>query len=86
MKSELKTYRLVLEHPRTPKRAKWLLGFALAYVASPIDLIPDFIPVLGQLDDWAVAVFLVRSALKMIPPGVFEECRAKACAIETGGS
>lgn len=53
-KTELKTYQLVLKDKRTPRAAKWLLGAAVAYFLSPVDLIPDFIPVLGQMDDLLV--------------------------------
>ena len=71
-------YRLVSQHPRTPKAAKVLLGVAVAYALSPVDLIPDFIPVLGHLDDLIVVPLLVIAALRLIPSGVLEECRAKA--------
>ena len=72
---ELKVYQLVLKDDRVPKPAKWLLGIAVAYALSPIDLIPDFIPVLGYLDDLVIVPALVFLALKMIPPGVVEDCR-----------
>ena len=77
-KEELRVYRLVLQDPRTPKLAKWLLGIAVAYALSPIDLIPDFIPVLGQLDDLVILPLLVITAVKLIPPSVIEDCRARA--------
>lgn len=78
LKTELKTYQLVLKDPRTPKLAKWLLAGAVAYFVSPVDLIPDFIPVLGQLDDLAVISTLVSLALRMIPKEVVQECRERA--------
>lgn len=74
-KHELKVYQLVWRHPRTPKLAKWLLGMAIAYVLMPFDLIPDFIPVIGQLDDLVIVPFLVYLALKLIPQAVICECR-----------
>jgi uncharacterized membrane protein YkvA (DUF1232 family) len=66
-KQEIKVYQLVMHDQRVPKRAKWLLGLALAYLLSPIDLIPDFIPIWGQLDDVVIVPVLVFLALKFIP-------------------
>jgi len=79
-KQEIEVYGLVLKHPRTPWAARALLGAAVAYAVSPIDLIPDFIPVLGQLDDLVIVPALVMMALKLIPKDVVAECRAKAAA------
>ena len=76
--TELRTYRLVLQDKRTPRVAKWLLGLAIAYFLSPIDLIPDFIPVLGQLDDLLIVSVLIKLALKMVPLEVLTECRRVA--------
>jgi uncharacterized membrane protein YkvA (DUF1232 family) len=64
-----------LHHPQTPLFAKILLGLALAYLLLPFDLIPDFIPVLGQLDDVLIVPGLIYLALKMIPDHVVAECR-----------
>ena len=75
---ELKVYELVLRHPKTPKLSKWLLGIAAAYFVSPIDLIPDFIPILGQLDDLLIVPGLAFLAIKMIPKDIILECRLKA--------
>jgi len=75
LRNELDVYRLVLAHPRTPRPAKWLLGLAVGYILLPFDLIPDFIPVLGQLDDVVIVPALVWGALRLVPPDVVDECR-----------
>jgi len=75
IKREIKFYQLVLADPRTPKMAKMLLGLALGYLLLPFDLIPDFIPVIGQLDDLIVIPVLVMLALKLIPRQVVTEKR-----------
>lgn len=72
---ELEVYRLLLKHPRTPRRSRILLAAAVAYAVSPIDLIPDFIPVIGHLDDLAILPVLIWLALRAIPPDVIQECR-----------
>lgn len=75
VRRELDVYRRALLDERTPRVAKWLLGGAVAYLLSPIDLIPDFIPVLGQLDDVVVVTALVQTAIKMIPDEVMQDAR-----------
>ena len=75
LKREVRVYRLVMKHPRTPFLAKGLLGLAVGYVLMPFDLIPDFIPVLGHLDDVIIVPGLVILALKLIPKDVVAECR-----------
>lgn len=75
IKTEINVYRRVLKHPRTPRLSRWLLALALIYLLSPIDFIPDWVPVLGQLDDLLVVPLLVMAALRRIPADVIEECR-----------
>jgi uncharacterized membrane protein YkvA (DUF1232 family) len=75
IKTELAVYRLVLKHPRTPLLAKVLLGLAVGYALLPFDLIPDFIPVLGHLDDLVIVPGLVILAMWLIPQEVVAECR-----------
>jgi uncharacterized membrane protein YkvA (DUF1232 family) len=77
LKNELAFYQLVLRHPNTPKLAKFLLWLAIGYVLLPFDLIPDFLPVIGQLDDLVIVPGLIYLALKAIPDTVIQECRAR---------
>jgi uncharacterized membrane protein YkvA (DUF1232 family) len=82
LKTELSVYRLVMQHPQTPRLAKILLWLAIAYVMLPFDLIPDFIPVIGHLDDLMIVPGLIYLALRVIPDTVMAECR-QAVATET---
>lgn len=75
LKQEFALYRLVLKHPETPWIAKMFLGLAVGYLLLPFDLIPDFIPVLGQLDDVVIIPILVYVALLFIPQAVIHSCR-----------
>jgi len=77
MKRELQLYRSVLADRRTPRAAKWLLGFALGYALLPFDLLPDFLPVIGHLDDLVVVPAAVLLAFRLIPRGIVEEHRAR---------
>jgi uncharacterized membrane protein YkvA (DUF1232 family) len=77
-KLELNVYRLIVSDPRTPRPAKWLLGAAIAYAISPIDVIPDFIPVLGHLDDILIVPTLIVLAVKLVPRDVVDDCRRRA--------
>lgn len=78
IRNEAGYYRTLLAHPRTPKASRWLIGAALAYLVSPIDLIPDAIPILGVLDDLLLVPGLLFLALRLIPAEVKAECRAIA--------
>ena len=79
-KLKTETYALFLayQHPSTPWYAKVFTGIVVAYAFSPIDLIPDFIPILGYLDDLILVPLGIKFALKMIPPYVMKECRNRA--------
>ena len=69
---------LAYRDARVPWYAKVLAAVVVGYAFSPIDLIPDPIPVLGYLDDLVLIPLGVALAVRMIPPGVMEECRGKA--------
>jgi uncharacterized membrane protein YkvA (DUF1232 family) len=77
---EVRALYLAAKDPRTPWHAKALVGLVVAYALSPIDLIPDFIPVLGLLDDLALVPLGVLVARRMIPAEVMAECRERAAA------
>jgi uncharacterized membrane protein YkvA (DUF1232 family) len=69
---------LLLKDPRTPLAAKLVAGVVVAYALSPIDLIPDFIPVLGLLDDVILVPLGVALAVKLVPPPLWTEMRQQA--------
>lgn len=77
-RKEINIYKLVLKDKRTPIFAKIFLALALGYLLLPFDVIPDFIPVLGQLDDLIIVPLLVIIALKFIPKELIIEIRIKA--------
>lgn len=77
LKHEIQIYRLVLGDARTPLLAKLLLGLAVGYLLLPFDLIPDFIPVIGQLDDLIIVPMLFWLALKLIPKEIIAESRRR---------
>ncbi|MEG0858376.1 MAG: YkvA family protein [Pseudomonas sp.] len=70
------------QHPETPWLPKWIAIFVVAYALSPIDLIPDFIPVLGYLDDLIILPLGIWLAIHLMPPLVLAACQAKAAAWE----
>ncbi|GIZ50089.1 YkvA family protein [Noviherbaspirillum aridicola] len=65
-------------HPATPWHARLLCVLVVAYALSPVDLIPDFIPVLGYLDDVILLPCLIWVAVRLVPAAVLDECRARA--------
>jgi uncharacterized membrane protein YkvA (DUF1232 family) len=78
LKTQTYAMYLACKHPHTPWYAKVLLILVIGYAVSPIDLIPDFIPVLGYVDDLIIVPLGISLALKMIPKEVILECREKA--------
>ncbi len=78
LKAETYALYLAYRDPRVPWVAKALAAVVVGYAFSPIDLIPDFIPVLGYLDDLVLIPLGVALVLRLIPPEVMTECRARA--------
>ncbi|MBM3387634.1 MAG: DUF1232 domain-containing protein [Betaproteobacteria bacterium] len=72
------TLWLALRDPRTPWWVQALAALVVAYALSPIDLVPDFIPVLGYLDDVILLPGLIWLTLRCLPPAVLQDCRAQA--------
>jgi uncharacterized membrane protein YkvA (DUF1232 family) len=78
LKAETFALYLAARDPRTPWYAKLLVAGIVAYAFSPIDLIPDFVPVLGYLDDLILIPMGIALAIKLVPHSVLAECRARA--------
>ncbi len=78
IKANLAYYKRLATDPRTPRIAKWLMAAAVAYAVMPFDLIPDFIPVLGQLDDLIIVPLLVWLSLTLIPSELKREIRSQS--------
>jgi uncharacterized membrane protein YkvA (DUF1232 family) len=78
MKLRVVALWLLWRDPRTPRAARWLALLVLAYALSPIDLIPDFIPVLGLLDDIILVPLGLAWVVKLTPPALWQECLAQA--------
>lgn len=85
LKRDIPALFLALGRRETPLLAKVLAGLAVAYALSPVDLIPDFIPVLGYLDDLILLPGLVALSLRLIPPEVLESCRTQAAELWQDG-
>src|SRR5512138_2440839 len=78
LKNEAFAVYLAARDPRTPWYAKAVIFFVVAHTFSPIDLIPDFIPILGYLDDLIITPGGIWLAIRLIPPEVLAEARAEA--------
>jgi uncharacterized membrane protein YkvA (DUF1232 family) len=78
LKTDIPALFLSLKSKDTPLAAKLLAGITVAYALSPIDLIPDFIPVLGYLDDIIILPALIAVTIRFIPQGTFERFRKEA--------
>jgi len=78
LKREIKALLIASRDPRLPLRVRIAAAVLLAYALSPVDLIPDFIPILGYLDDLILIPAGIRLLLRWIPPEILEESRRKA--------
>ena len=85
LKTDLPALFLALKDRETPVLAKVFAGIAVAYALSPVDLILDFIPVLGYLDDVILLPVLIVITVKLIPAPVLERCRAQSEGIWKDG-
>lgn len=78
LKSDTYALYLAARHPGTPWYAKVLAAAVAAYAFSPIDLIPDFVPVLGYLDDLIIVPLGIAASIRLVPESVMSECRTRA--------
>lgn len=78
IKSDIPALFFALKEKETPVIAKIMAGITVAYALSPIDLIPDFIPILGYLDDFILLPLLIALTVKLIPKAILETSRLKA--------
>jgi len=78
LKRDIVALWLAARDPRVPWHAKAVAGAVAAYALSPVDLIPDFIPVLGYLDDIIIVPLGILLAVRLIPPPLMAELRAQA--------
>ena len=85
LKRETLALYLAARHPRTPWYARMLVAAVAAYALSPIDLIPDFIPVLGLVDDVVLLPIAIALALRLVPADVIAECRTRAAEAFAAG-
>lgn len=82
-KSEIYALYFACRDPRVPWHVKAFIAFVVGYAFSPIDLIPDFIPVLGYLDDLLLVPLLAALAVRMIPAQVMTEAREQARTLQS---
>ena len=80
LKRQLLILYLASKHTKTPWPAKVVATFTLLYALSPIDLIPDFIPILGLLDDILLLPLGIWLAIRLIPDEIWQACKAEALA------
>ena len=86
LKTDIPAVFLALKEKRTPWYAKIIAAIIIVYALSPIDLVPDFIPILGYLDDMIILPALIALCVKCIPEEVFADCRARAEGLWNNGN
>lgn len=85
LKSDIPAVFIALRKKETPVIAKIFAGITIGYALSPIDLIPDFIPVIGLLDDLILLPIFIAATIKFIPPKIFNECRIEGESLWSNG-
>ena len=78
LRLELYALYLAARHPQTPWYAKLVVAGFVAYAVTPVDLVPDAIPILGLVDDLIFVPLAIAAAVRFVPAGVLAECRARA--------
>ena len=78
LKTDIPAVFLALKEKGTPWYARALAAIVIVYALSPVDLVPDFIPILGYLDDIIILPALIALTVKFIPNDVFEKCKKDA--------
>jgi uncharacterized membrane protein YkvA (DUF1232 family) len=77
LKAEFAFYQRLQKHPQTPFLAKALLWLAIGYLLMPFDLIPDFLPLIGQLDELVIIPILLYCAIKLTPSDIILACKSE---------
>ena len=85
LKQDISAVFLALKEKDTPVIAKIFAGITIAYALSPIDFIPDFIPILGYLDDLIILPLFVTVTVKLIPDEIMQQCKVKATGMWEDG-
>jgi uncharacterized membrane protein YkvA (DUF1232 family) len=75
-------YRIASKHPKTPAFAKVLPWLSLLYILWPVDVLPDFFPILGQLDDVAIIPLLLWLALQLMPKDIRDKAEKEIIDVE----
>jgi uncharacterized membrane protein YkvA (DUF1232 family) len=84
LKGKIALLKAVWQDPRTPRSAKIVLGATVAYALSPIDIIPDFIPVIGHLDDLVIVPLGILLAWLLVPRHIWQEHSRKQAGEQPG--
>lgn len=85
LKTDIPAVLIAMKKKETPLLVKLLAGMTIVYALSPVDLIPDFIPVLGLLDDVILLPALIVLIIKLMPKDVFEQCRTESVGLWVEG-